>query len=128
MVFFFEISKIFQTSFQIRSDKTVLKPQKLKTPHEAGLSGRSNMAESEGFEPPVGCPTSDFKSGAFGRTLPTLLELRGMIPFCNFVSTKNLAKLLKINKKLVFVCLLINFSFEGDFILLIYINRNKNNY
>lgn len=36
-----------------------------------------------------------------------------MIPSWDFVSTKNLAKLLKINKKFVFVCLLINFKLVG---------------
>ena len=30
------------------------------------------MAEAEGFEPPVGCPTSVFKTGAFSQALPRL--------------------------------------------------------
>ena len=31
------------------------------------------MAEGEGFEPPDGFPSSDFKSGALSQTLPALL-------------------------------------------------------
>ena len=33
---------------------------------------RARMAEAEGFEPPVGCPTSVFKTGAFSQALPRL--------------------------------------------------------
>jgi hypothetical protein len=37
--------------------------EKQKSPRKLGLF----MAESEGFEPPVGCPTSVFKTGALNQ-------------------------------------------------------------
>jgi hypothetical protein len=39
-------------------------------PPSSGVSGE--VAEGEGFEPPDGCPSPVFKTGAFSRTRPPL--------------------------------------------------------
>ena len=45
------------------------------------------MAEGEGFEPPDGFPSSDFKSGALSQTLPALLYgLGGRIRTCDLLN------------------------------------------
>ena len=43
---------------------------------EASISGLEEMAESQGFEPRVGCPTLDFESSAFDHSASSPYEVR----------------------------------------------------